>query len=81
MKDYQAVRKPTLVTDTHGKALSFVHKPEGIAPLDKDRILIIFDDDRVTGTENEEKTGEAPFLRKPHEAAFSIRQKYKKNKG
>lgn len=55
----------TLVRDSRGQPLSFGHKAEDLTPLDKNRLLIIHDDDRFqlsVGTK----------VRQPNQAPYAI---------
>jgi hypothetical protein len=54
-----------LVRDERGEPLVFNHKPEDIAIINKNRVIIIHDDDRV-------KTSVSGKVRQPNQAAFSI---------
>ena len=49
----------------------FAHKGEGVAVINKKRVIIIHDDDRVLGRENIENP-ETQFSRQPHQAAYTI---------
>ena len=51
--------------------LLFAHKGEGVAVINKNRIIIIHDDDRVLGRENIENP-ETQFSRRPHQAAYAV---------
>jgi hypothetical protein len=51
--------------------LLFAHKGEGVAVIDRSRVIIIHDDDRVLGRENIEDP-ETQFSRQPHQAAYTI---------
>ena len=51
--------------------LMFAHKGEGIAVINKNRVILIHDDDRVLGRENIENP-ETQFSRRPHQAAYTI---------
>ena len=62
---------PVLVRNRQGNALSFGHKPEGIAVLSRKELLIVYDDDRVLGAPGLRK-GEEIFYRKPNQAAYSV---------
>ncbi|TKK67136.1 hypothetical protein FC093_14710 [Ilyomonas limi] len=54
-----------LVRDVQGKAIDFHHKCEDVAPISKNRVIIIEDDDRVVT-----KMGNA--VRQPNQAGYSI---------
>jgi hypothetical protein len=51
--------------------LMFAHKGEGVAVIDRRRVIIIHDDDRVLGREKIEDP-ETQFSRQPHQAAYTI---------
>lgn len=71
IRDYVLKKPPTLVVDDDGLPISFVHKPGGITVLDKNQILIVFDDNRVAGSESiiDRRT---QFTRKLSQAAYLI---------
>ncbi len=54
---------PTIVRDGKGNPLHFDNKAEGIAVIDAHHLLIIHDDDRVTGGKHQ---------RQPHQAVYSV---------
>ncbi len=63
--------EPKLVRDLDGAPLQFAHKPEGITVLDPKKVLIIHDDDRLTGRNNILNSG-TEFRRELNQAAFQI---------
>jgi hypothetical protein len=54
---------PKIVRDGKGNPLHFDNKAEGIAVIDARHLLIIHDDDRVTGGKHQ---------RQPHQAVYSV---------
>ncbi|GAB3558069.1 hypothetical protein [Spirosoma fluminis] len=61
-----ATNKPfTLIRDEQGQPLRLGHKAEDVTPLDKNRLLIIHDDDRV-------RTSVGNRVRQPHQTAYTI---------
>jgi hypothetical protein len=54
-----------LVRDERGEPLVFTHKPEDVAIINKNKVIIIHDDDRV-------RTSVSGKIRQPNQAAFSI---------
>lgn len=71
MEDLKAKNPPGLVLKDSTSPLLFAHKPEGIAVLSENRVLVIHDDDRVKGRDRIDNP-ETQFFRKPHEAAYTI---------
>lgn len=71
MADFRNKAMPTLVRDETGAPLHFAHKPEGLAVIDKDHVLVIHDDDRVLGREVVEDP-RTQFSRRPHQAAYTV---------
>ncbi len=71
LKDFRSGRPPALVRKADGGPLRFAHKAEGLAVIDKNRVFVVHDDDRVTGR-REVKNPETQFRRLPHQAAYSI---------
>jgi hypothetical protein len=55
--------QPTIVLDDKGNPLHFDNKAEGIAIIDARHVLIIHDDDRVTGGKHN---------RQPHQAVYTV---------
>jgi len=53
------------------KPLMFAHKPEGVTPVSENSVILIHDDERVSGREAV-KNPETQFSRKLHQAAYSI---------
>ncbi len=77
MRNFILKKAPILVEDDDGLPISFAHKPGGITVLDKNQILIVFDDDRVIGSDViiDNRT---QFKRKQNEAAYLILEVNKK---
>lgn len=46
LEAFHAGKAPVLVTDEKGEVLEFEHKAEGLAVLDRDRLFIVYDNDR-----------------------------------
>jgi hypothetical protein len=63
LADLDAGRAPKIVHDAQGNVLHFDNKAEGIAIIDTRHLLIIHDDDRVTGGKHN---------RQPHQAVYSV---------
>ncbi len=61
ISDLYAQRKPVLVMDARGKPLKFSHKPEGVTGIDRKRVFVIHDDDKVRMKDQ-----------KPNQAAYSL---------
>ena len=59
--------KAILVTDQYGEPLRLPYKGEGCTFLDKQNLLIVFDEDRNLSTANVDG---APVQRKPHQAFY-----------
>ena len=66
LEDLKTGKEPTLVFDREvdSTPLEFVHKPEGIAVIGSNRVLVIHDDDRVLG--------DTQFHRQANQAAYNI---------
>jgi hypothetical protein len=69
----EAGQPPLLVHDTAGRPLHFAHKPEAVVPLDADHVLVVHDDDRVTGSELVTDPSRQ-FRRALHQGAYSVVQ-------
>lgn len=71
MKDFRRKKLPKLVVDEDNVPLRFAHKPGGIAVLDEERVFIVHDDDRITGSDIvvDDRT---QFKRELHQAAWTI---------
>lgn len=65
LADLDAGRLPRIVHDPQGNLLHFDNKAEGMAIIDAQHLLIIHDDDRVTGGKHS---------RQPHQAVYSVVQ-------
>ncbi|MBI5107973.1 MAG: hypothetical protein HZA62_04430 [Rhodocyclales bacterium] len=63
LDDLDRGRPPTIVRDAKGIPLHFDNKAEGLAIIDAGHLLIIHDDDRVTGGKHD---------RRPHQAVYSV---------
>lgn len=63
LADLDAGRAPRIVHDAQGNPLHFDNKAEGMAIIDARHLLIIHDDDRVTGGKHN---------RQPHQAVYSV---------
>lgn len=63
--------EPNLVIKPDGSPLLFAHKGEGITVLNRNRVLVVHDDDRVLG-DPEVNDLEREFRREPHQAAYTI---------
>ncbi len=62
-----------LVRDAAGEPLHFAHKPEGVTVLDGDHLLVVHDDDRVTGRPAEQISDPTrQFARGLHESFAQI---------
>ncbi len=61
--DYERGAAPTLVRAEDGAPFHMDHKAEALTPLDGDRVLVVHDDDRVTG---------GAFERALHEADYAV---------
>jgi hypothetical protein len=70
-RDFILKKEPKLVKDEDGIPIEFAHKPGGITILDKDQIFIVFDDDRISGSENI-VDGRNQFKRKLSQAYYTI---------
>ncbi|WP_404983895.1 hypothetical protein [Cobetia marina] len=46
LADFHAGKPPTLVTHEDGRVLEFEHKAEGLAVLDRERLFVVYDNDR-----------------------------------
>jgi len=49
LEDFNLGKKPNLVMNSNNKPLNFKHKIEGLTIIGKNKLLLIADDDRVTG--------------------------------
>lgn len=63
LADLDAGGTPKIVHDAQGDVLHFDNKAEGMAVIDARHLLIIHDDDRVTGGKHN---------RQPHQAVYSV---------
>ncbi|WP_460911791.1 hypothetical protein [Spirosoma areae] len=63
--DLYANKPFSLMRDAGGKPLHFGHKAEDLTPLDKNRLLLIHDDDHA-------RTTIGTQARQPHQAAYTI---------
>ena len=73
LKDFEAGRSPKPVVNEAGEPLLLAHKGEAVTVLSKGRVLIVADDDRVTGRPATQVTDPARhFFRLPHQASFTI---------
>ena len=70
-KDLEAHRPPQLVVKDDGQPLVFAHKGEGVTVVDKSHVLVVHDDDRVTGRETIDNP-ETQFSRLPHETSWTL---------
>jgi len=65
-------KPPTLILKrSDSKPLLFAHKGEGVTVINKNRVVVVHDDDRVLGRKNIDDP-ETQFSRKPHQAAYTI---------
>ena len=72
IKNLESDAPPKLVLKgSDSDPLIFAHKGEGIAIINKTRIIIIHDDDRVLGREHVENP-ETQFSRQSNQAAYTI---------
>lgn len=62
--------KPVLVLDAAGKPLKIPHKAEGLAPLDKNTLFIVCDEDRALSKIQSRDGGE--LIREPHQGVYAI---------
>lgn len=69
VKRWNGYHKPVLVTDANGNPLRLPYKGEGCTFLDKNSLMIVFDEDRVESKLNIEGM---PDRRSPHQAIFGI---------
>lgn len=60
LEDFFAKRDPSLVVNNRGEALKFFHKAEGISVIDENRVIVVYDDDRVV------------IDREPNQANYSL---------
>ena len=71
LADLHAKKTPSLVKGADSKPLLFTHKAEGLGVLDKNRILIIHDDDRIITKVKAD--GDIPVRdRKLNESGFDV---------
>lgn len=63
LADLDSGRAPTIMRDAQCELIHFDNKAEGIAIIDARHLLIIHDDDRVTGGKHN---------RQPHQAVYSV---------
>jgi len=69
LKHLKNNKAPLLVCQKNKEPLFFSHKPDGITVIDKDRIFIVCDDDKLTGEDNINK-----FSRKLNQFAYYVLQ-------
>lgn len=71
LEDYVAQRPAKLIRTADGSPLHFAHKPEGVAHFDEKSLIIVHDDDRITGRAviTDSLT---QFSRKLNQSAYSI---------
>ena len=60
LADFHARKAPRLVRNDTGKPFQFDHKAEGLAAIEKSRVVVVHDDDRFA------------LGRKPNQAVFSL---------
>ena len=61
LSDLDTHKEPILVLNERGRPLEFAHKPEGITMIDRKRVFVIHDDDKVKVKDRE-----------PNQAAYSL---------
>ena len=71
MEGLRAGRPPVLVLKNKGSPLLFAHKPEGLAVLGDNLVLVVHDDDRVLGR-NVVSNPEVWFSRRAHQAVYTL---------
>ncbi len=71
IQDLFANKAPILVRDRSARPLMFAHKPEGVAVLGANHILVVHDDDKVLGREKVEDP-KRQFSKRPNQAAYAI---------
>ncbi len=68
LDDFYNNGKPHVITDNKGRPFDFNHKIEGFTFIDKNKILLIADDDRITGKYEKDYK----FIRNLNEAYWCI---------
>jgi hypothetical protein len=71
MNDFRLHKAPTLIRLAPEIPLHFAHSPSGVSVIDEERLLIICDDDRITGESNI-KDPRRDFHRELNQAAYYV---------
>lgn len=71
MDDLRAGKPPSLVMKDSNHPLLFAHKPEGVAVLGDNRVMVVHDDDRTLGREIVTNPS-TQFSKGAHQAAYTL---------